>query len=182
MSSSFLKSSLLAVVCATSLGLGACAWQPPVTNEAYWQRVEENSALWMTGPKAQQELEQNIATCVREIDELVELDALRETTPPDTHSEYLRSLDDSGDLDYYDTPTRLGKHMVSHTDFHDFESCMRSKGWERVKYVRYQTALKAKNTYKDTRDIRKYGVSGDAVKAQQAKEAAQMKADYQVNN
>lgn len=144
--------------------LGACAWEQPV-GQAYWQRVEDSSALWMTGPKAQQDLDQTIAGCVREVDELVELDALRETTPPDTHSEYHRALDSSGDLDYYDTPTRLGKHMVSHTDFHDFESCMRSKGWERVKFVRYQTSLKSQNTYQATQDIRKWGVSGDAAAA-----------------
>lgn len=149
--------SVLSVVLLT----GACAMSVPV-GQAYWQRVEDNSALWMTGPKAQQELDQNIASCVREVDELVRLDAMRETTPPDTHSEYHRALDASGDLSFYDTPTRLGDHMVSHTDFHDFESCMRSKGWERVRYVRYQTALKGRQTYTATQEIRKYGTSGDA--------------------
>lgn len=147
----------------TVLLVSACAPYRPVA-QAYWQRVEDRSALWMTGPKAQQELDQNIASCVREVDELVRIDALRETTPPDTHSEYHRALESSGDLDYYDTPTRMGDHMVSHTDFHDFESCMRHKGWERVRYVRYQTELKAQNTYTATQEIRKYGVSGDQAK------------------
>lgn len=162
---------LLALTGACVL-MSACAMQQPVA-AAYWQRVEDTSALWMTGPKAQQELDENIASCVREVDEMVQLDALRETTPPDTHSEYHGALDASGDLAYYDTPTRLGDHMVSHTDYHDFESCMRSKGWERVRYVRYQTALKGQNIYQDTQDIRKYGVSGDAVKV---KKQEQMKA------
>lgn len=158
------------------LTLAACAVQQPVT-QAYWQRVEDRSALWMTGPKAQQELDQNIASCVREVDELKHIDALRETMPPDTHSEYHRALDASGDLAYYDTPTRLGNHMVSHTDFHDFESCMRSKGWERVRFVRYQTALKAQETYKSTQEIRKYGVSGDAVTALKREQSQQRQLD-----
>lgn len=140
--------------------LGACV-SPPV-GQAYWQRVEDNSALYMTGPKAQQALDENIASCVREVDELVELDALRETMPPDTHSEYHRALKASGVLDYYDTPMRYGEQMVSHGDFHDYESCMRSKGWERVQFVRYQVASQAGKTYRQTQQMRKWGVSGAA--------------------
>lgn len=159
------------------LALSACAWTEPV-GQAYWQRVEDNSALWMTGPKAQQELDQNIASCVREVDELVEIGALRETMPPDTHSEYHRALKASGDLDYYDTPTRYGDHLVSHTDFHDFESCMRVKGWERVRFVRYQTALKSKQTYQATQEIRTWGVSGEVAQQKQADKVAVIKEDF----
>lgn len=166
---------------ASLLALSACTWNAPV-GQAYWQRVEENSALWMTGPKAQQELDQNIAGCVREVDELVEIGALRETTPPDTHSEYHRALDASGDLAYYDTPTRYGDHMVSHTDFHDFDSCMRSRGWERVKFVRYQTALKSKNTYQATQEIRNWGISGEVAQQKQAEKVAVIKEDFSTLN
>lgn len=142
------------------LTLTACM-QGPI-GQAYWQRVEDDSALWMTGPKAQQQLEQDISQCVHEVDELVRLDALRETNPPSTHSEYRRALDASGDLTYWDSPTRMGEHMVSHSDYHDFESCMRFKGWERVNYVRYQTAAQSQHVYQSTQEIRKYGVSGHA--------------------
>lgn len=159
------------------LAVSACAWQPPV-GQAYWQRVEDKSALWMTGPKAQQELDQNIASCVREVDELVEIGALRETMPPDTHSEYHRSLEASGDLDYYDTPTRYGDHMVSHTNFHDFESCMRDKGWERVRFVRYSTAKQAKTTYQHTQQIRTWGISGEAAVEKQQQSTAAIKENY----
>lgn len=138
------------------MALSACVYQPPV-GQAYWQRIEDSSALYMTGPKAQQTLDENIATCVREVDELVELDALKKKMPPDTHSEYHRALDASGDLAYYDTPTRLGNKKVSDKDFQDFEGCMRTAGWERVRYVRYQTALQARTTDKMTQDIRKAG-------------------------
>ena len=166
---------------AALLAVSSCAWQGPV-GQAYWQRVEDRSALWMTGPKAQQELDQNIAGCVREVDELVELGAMRETMPPDTHSEYHRALNASGDLDYYDTPTRYGDHKISHTDFHDFESCMRTKGWERVKFVRYNTALKAKNTYKATQEIRTWGISGDAAVLKQEEKTAAIKENFSTLN
>jgi len=138
------------------LALSACAMMPPL-GQAYWQRVEDESALYMTGPKAQQTLDENIATCVREVDELVELGALREKMPPDTNSEYHRALDASGDLAYLDTPTRYGDKKVSHSDFQDFEGCMRSKGWERVRFVRYQVAQQAKSVYKESENIRQYG-------------------------
>jgi hypothetical protein len=159
----------LVVVGVALVALAGCG-AANLADRAYWQRVEDSSALWMTGPKAQQELEQNIASCVREIDEMVNLGALRETTPPDTHSEYRKPLDASGDLAHFDTPTRLGSHKVSHTDYHDFEGCMRFKGWERVQYVRYQTSTKAAQTYQDTKDIRQWGVYGEM--ARQKREAA----------
>lgn len=149
---------------AVSVLMTACMPVRP-SGEAYWQRVEHDSALYMTGPKAQQDLDQSIARCVREIDELVRLEALRETLPPDTHSEYRRGLRASGDLDYFDTPTRLGRKRVAHTDFHDFESCMRHKGWERVRFVRYQTQQSAQKTYRATQQVRKYGVSGAQAEA-----------------
>lgn len=146
-------------VLAGTLLTTACTPKPQNLADAYWQRIESHSALYLTGPKAQQQLEQNIAGCVRVIDELVELDALRETTPPDTHSAYHKALNKSGDLDYFETPARYKDMRVAHTDFHDFESCMRHEGWERVRYVRYQQSDKAKHTYKVTQSIRKYGTA-----------------------
>lgn len=173
--------SLVLVSGAVAVALSACA---PVmqTPKAYWQRVEDGSALWMTGPKAQQALEQNIAGCVREVDELVELGALRETTPPDTHGEYHRSLNASGDLAYFDTPTRHRSQRVAHTEFYDFESCMRSKGWERVKFVRYETARQGQQVYQDTQDIRVWGVKGDAAKVKKAEKYAKTTDDFKSLN
>jgi hypothetical protein len=147
------------------LAMTACSSSP--MGQAYWQRVEDNSALYMTGPKGQQELEENIALCVHVIDEMVELDALRGTMPPDTHSDYHRALNASGDLAYYDTPTRLGDKKVAHSDFHDFESCMRSKGWERVRYVRYQTDQQSHHIYRETKQYRETGLTGAAAIAKE---------------
>ncbi|MBI1214807.1 MAG: hypothetical protein GC185_03190 [Alphaproteobacteria bacterium] len=174
------KLKMITAVCGL-LALAGCTWNQP-TKQAYWEKVQDKDALWMTGPKAQQQLDEDIATCVREVDELVELDALRETTPPDTHSEYHRALKASGDLDYYDTPTRYGEHMVSHSDFHDFDSCMRHSGWERVKFVRYQTARQAQSTYKDTQSIRMWGVAGDAAVAKQQEKVDAIKGNYNTLN
>ncbi len=145
------------------LAMTACHGTMPTKN-AYWQRVDVSSALYLTGPKAEQQLDQDIAGCVREIDELVKLEALRETVPPDTNHAYHSALNASGDLSHWETPTRAGKNKVDHSDYYDFESCMRNDGWERVTYVRYQSARKAVYTHQATQEIRKYGVSGSAAK------------------
>lgn len=174
------KIKLLIAACSV-MAVSGCVWNPP-TKQAYWQRVEDNSALWMTGPKAQQTLDENIASCVRQVDELVELGALRETTPPDTHSEYHRALKASGDLDYYDTPTRYGQHWVSHKDFHDFDSCMRSAGWERVKFVRYQVAKQAEQTNNDTQSIRQWGVPAQEGAEKQKEKTNAIKSSYATLN
>jgi hypothetical protein len=169
---------------AGALALSACSFTP-VTGQAYWQRVEDDSALYMTGPKAQQTLDENIAGCVREVDELVTLNALRKKMPPDTHSEYHRALDASGDLAYYDTPTRYGTKHVAHKDFQDFESCMRSKGWERVRFTRYQTKLRAENTYEETQQIRGWGgVPGGNMSGvrKQQEQVQQERGDFEDNN
>lgn len=138
--------------------LAGCSLSSYPKGQAYWQRVDQdNSGLYLTGPKAQQRLEENIVACVREIDELVELDAVRKATPPDTHSDYHKALNASGDLKYYDTPTRYGEKKVAHSDYHDFEGCMRSKGWERVNVVRYGTDVHAKKTYQKVKNYRETG-------------------------
>lgn len=155
-------------------------WPQPHSSgaQAYWQRVEEGSALYMVGPKAQQQLEENIAGCAREIDELVELNALRKAAPPEAHSDYQHALNASGDLGSFDNPTHLGSKKIAHTDYQDFEGCMRSKGWERVKYVRYQVASKANDTYAETRQYRDTGLSGGAAAAWEQQQTAKAHSAY----
>lgn len=176
-----MKKTKMMIAALGLLAVSGCVWNAP-TKQAYWQRVEDNSALWMTGPKAQQVLDEHIASCVRQVDEMVELGALRETMPPDTHSEYHRALKASGDLDYYDTPTRYGEMRVAHHDFHDFDSCMRYMGWERVNFVRYQVAKQANETNNDLQSIRQWGVPA-AQGAEKMKEKVDaVKSDYQTLN
>jgi len=140
----------------TVFALTGCLREPTLA-QVYWQRVDGESGLYMKGPKAQQILDENISHCVVEIEELVKLEAIRGTTPPDTHNEYHEALKKSGDLDYYDTPRRLGDMTVAHTDYYDFESCMRSKGWERVKYLQYDVELDSRQNYKKTQYYRETG-------------------------
>lgn len=149
----------LSLSCAV---LAACQYSTLPVADAYWQRIDTDSALYLTGPKAQQTLDQNIATCTAEVEELVRLRALRETTPPNTHAPYHHALQESGDLAAFDTPEHYSDLHVDHSEYYNFESCMRSKGWERVRAVRYQYDLDGRQNYQDTQDLRRYGATGRA--------------------
>ncbi len=164
----FIKFSMVSVF---SAGLLTACQYPANHSTAYWQRIDTHSALYLTGPKAQQQLEQDTATCVREVDELVRLRALRETTPPNTHHEYHEALKESGDLAAFDTPEYKGDIHVDHSDYYDFESCMRSKGWERIRALRYAPGARAHQNYQDTQDLRKYGTTGRAADLKRQQEA-----------
>ncbi len=164
------------------LVLSACQQPMQPTKEAYWQRIETNSALYLTGPKAQQMLDQDIAGCTNEIKELVELQAIRKTTPPATHYAYHSALEKSGDLAEWETPSHVGDLRVDHTEYHDFESCMRMRGWERVQNIRYQTSHKAKLTRDETQDIRKYGYSGSKLEEDLRKERDERAGKNQMND
>ena len=174
--SKFLSTILLS---GLALSLVACTPKPQPTQDAYWQRIETHSALYLTGVKAQQQLDENISACVREVDELIRLKAIRETTPPDTHYEYHDALRESGDLAAFETPEHHKNLHVDHSEYYDFESCMRNQGWERVRAVRYQAAKQSRENYKDTQDIREYGVMGYAADLKRdAKRTATQSSDF----
>jgi hypothetical protein len=155
-----------------SLGAIACS-----TNKDfhYWQKIDPTSAIYLTGPKAQQMLEQDISKCVHEIIELDKLAAVREgggkasffkkNISQKAHAEALSNLP------AYDIPEYIRDLRVEHKDFHDFDGCMRHNGWERVKYVDPKQELRAKSVYNSTgeynehRDVRAATPVGDADKS-----------------
>jgi hypothetical protein len=140
-----------------SLAVIACS-----TNKDYhyWQKIDPTTAIYLTGPKAQQMLEQDISKCVHEIIELDKLAAVRENggqagffkknISQKAHAEALSNLP------AYDIPEYIRDLRVEHKDFHDFEGCMRHNGWERVKYVDPQKELRAKGVYNITGEYNTY--------------------------
>lgn len=117
----------------------------------YWQKTDADTALYLTGPKAQQILEENIAECVHLIIELTKIENVRDGVPP--YADPLHGVDqpditaDMGGLPRWETPERIRELRVNHSDFHDFDGCMREKGWERVKYVFPDQEEKSKRVY-----------------------------------
>jgi hypothetical protein len=132
------------------LTLAACARH----EYHYWQKTDPNTALYLTGVKAQQMLEQDIAFCVHQIIELSKLADVRGQVPapfqPTGSYDQKQAHDDMNRLPYWDVPEYIRDLRVDHTDFHDFDGCMAYKGWQRVKYVAPDAERRAKHVYDDT--------------------------------
>jgi len=147
-----IKISRICFQTAAILSLAACASgiseQEIIENGQYWQRVHTAEAVYMRGPKAQQLLNRDIARCVTELRELERLGTLRATIPTNPNGRVLNP--DEMALENEDTPERDQYLFAEHADFTDFETCMLSKGWERVKYVPYDVAYDASRTYIDS--------------------------------
>lgn len=138
----------LILVSACTLAVAACSSDPKLENAQYWQRSSATSALYLEGPKAQQGLHENIASCTHEINELVRLGAIRRAIPADTvNGQVPDPSTPSGRMAGWESPQRDGYLYAQHSDYHDFETCMGSKGWERVEYLPYTTADRARKDY-----------------------------------
>lgn len=122
------------------------------TKSHFWQRVDASSALYLQGPKAQQILSRDLSRCVTEIRELERLGAIRIATPGDTTQDG-KVPDPStpeGELAQWETPERDGMLKAEHLDYHDFRTCMMSRGWERVEHVPYEVADRAREIYAES--------------------------------
>lgn len=136
----------------------ACTPYPTLRDAQYWQRESASSALYMQGPKAQQMLHQDIARCTGEIQELYRLGAIRDAVPgdpyygtvPDPDRNVGERTKASFEMAQWETPERDGYLYAEHLDYHDFEGCMHTKGWERVEHVPYEVADRSRSTYRRT--------------------------------
>ncbi len=142
--------AIAALVLATS-----CAPIPPEGylgyKEDFWQRKDLTSALYLRGEEAQQRLNKDIAECAYAIRELQNDAPVRERipannvggVPPDPQTA-------EGRLAQWDTPEREGDLRYEHRDYHDFETCMLSKGWARQQFVPPEVAEEARDVYYET--------------------------------
>lgn len=117
-----------------------------VDNGQYWQRSSVSDAAYMQGPKAQQMLNRDIAECVSELKELEMLGEIREAIPANAHNNRVLSSDEQA-LATWDEPERVKYLLAEHGNYHDFETCMVSHGWERVKHVPFDVAHNARKNY-----------------------------------
>lgn len=130
-----------------ALALTACSSGPRanVKSGQYWQRVSASEAAWQQGPKVQQMLNRDIGRCVTELRELESIGAVKHAIPTDAHGRVLNP--DELALYDWDTPERDGHLLAEHSNYHDFETCMLDKGWERVKYVPFDVARRAEENF-----------------------------------
>jgi hypothetical protein len=162
------KNTLLLASCVSVTFLSACGHShrklPDMEDAKFWQRNSASSALYLRGPKAQQMLHQDISRCVREIRELENLGEIRRAVPTNYNSgnQIEPRTAAQKELDRYDTPERDGYLYSEHLEYHDFETCMYAKGWERVDYLPADEADEARQSYLDRiRGKKKRSGSGD---------------------
>jgi hypothetical protein len=128
-------------------------------NGRYWQRVDTTDSVYQRGPKAQQMLFDDMSRCTAELNELERLSSLRNAVPANTWDKDGKKINPNspeGRMANWDSPERRGYLLAEHTDYHDFEGCMTFKGWERVKYMNYETADRARDTYLDAIGYQRY--------------------------
>jgi hypothetical protein len=111
---------------------------------AYWQRSDIESALYMRGPKAQHQLHKDIASCVTSVKELTRLGTIRKASPPGGIEMNV------GLAENWQSPQGDGPLYAEYRDYHDFESCMAYKGWDRAAYVKPHVMERAKTNYNTT--------------------------------
>lgn len=107
----------------------------------YWQRSDIREAAYMDPVKAQDLLHRHISQCVSTVKEQESMAALRGAMPPEKPGD--------GNLARWDTPERDGYLRAEHYPYHDFESCMIHKGWERAAYLPQDVANNSRAAYLD---------------------------------
>jgi hypothetical protein len=158
--------------------LAGCAQQekrPDLDRADYWQRAQTSSALHLQGPKAQQQLHIDIATCTNEIREVRRLERVRAAIPADQVG--------AGTLDAWETPERDGYLRTEHHQYHDFETCMQYKGWQRTAYLPHDEVNKANRDYVRQQQKRKTGAERDRENVTSVHVKSQDRAPYEnLNN
>lgn len=151
---------MLLVTAALSITLSACETAGSARdlnkvemqiakNGQYWQRSDATSAVWQTGPKAQQLLNRDIAACVTTLGELERLGQIKSAFPAEKKDTVTTADAAQKELMGNDTPERDGNLLMEPTQYNDFEACMRTKGWERVLYVPHDVAQRGAEGYMD---------------------------------
>lgn len=158
---------ILAATTALALTLTACSGgrlydtaavkRELIAKGEFWQRRDATSAIWMQGAKAQQSLNRDLSRCVTELNELVALGQIKSVMPAEPKDLQNAANPAHANLMRWDTPERDGALLVEGAPYLDFETCMASKGWQRVVHVPYNTAERGATGYMNThRDLKKY--------------------------
>ncbi len=145
----------LTIALFATLAIAGCESAPKnPQNFQYWQRTSVSSAIYMQGPKAQQSLHRDIARCVSEVRELEHLNKTKNALITDPKTGRLTDPDKKK-LAGYDTPEYNSYLLSEHSNYHDFDSCMIYKGWQRTQNVSYEISERARDGYLDS--LKSYG-------------------------
>lgn len=154
---------LILLLLLTTTACGTAIPKKDMNKAQYWQRSSIADAAYQQGPKAQEMLNRDIAHCVSTLKELERIGTIRNAIPADSMG---RVLDrDEEQYMAFETPDRFGGLNLEAADYHDFEGCMLSKGWERTMFVPYTNASRSREVYlksigqyeEDAKRGRRYG-------------------------
>ena len=154
----------------------ACSPVKKIDEAQYWQRTSASEAAYLQGPKVQQMLNLDISRCVTELRELERIGVIENAIPVD-RSGSLRDPD-AEDIRRLGTVERYGYLRAEDRPYHDFETCMHAKGWQRIKYVPYDRVDRAQNDYLSTLGER----ARKKVTSEASKTTANNRNDYDLNN
>ena len=128
--------------------LTACSTDRLDKSSNYWQRTDTQSALYLTGPKAQHQLHKDIAACVNNLQELQRLGSLRDAIPPDSSKNQVPDYNPTNSIvSTNDSPDRDGPLYAEYYDYTDFEGCMRDKGWQRAVALTPDQRIKSQDNW-----------------------------------
>lgn len=139
---SFVFAACIALVVCAACTPTAAIWR----KADYWQRSNIRDSVQLDSVKAQTWLNRDIAQCVTAVKDQERLAALREAMPADGSS-YADPA--QARLAVWDTPERDGYLRAEHMPFHDFESCMVYRGWERIDTVTPKLAAQSRAAWMD---------------------------------
>ncbi len=177
------KTLILSGLAASTVLMSACTYKQTKA-PYYWQRASASSALYLQGPKAQQMLHQDIANCTAKLKELGRMGEIRRAIPTNYNSgnELGERTQSQKNLDEWDTPSRDGYLLNEHLEFHDFETCMISKGWERAEYLPFDDAARARADYENQYKKRKRNITSKEEYVRSVPPPATKPAAYQNTN
>lgn len=137
------------LICAALLlAVTACSTDRLESTKNYWQRRDTQSALYLTGPKAQATLHKDIAECVNNLQELQRLGVLRDAVPPDSaRNQVPDQIPTNAKMATNDSPQRDGPLYAEYYNYQDFEGCMKNMGWERTTVVTPEARTDAKDNW-----------------------------------
>jgi hypothetical protein len=141
---------LLGAALISITGCDSVLKRSDLVNAQYWQRSNASSAIYLEGPKLQQMLQRDVAQCVTDVRELERLGAVHAAIPGEVEQPNLIVPDPNqpkGALELAETPRRDHYLYDEYYNYHDFETCMISKGWERTQYLPYDRANSARDQY-----------------------------------
>lgn len=133
-------------------GVAACSGNSTrhelIREAAFWQRANSSQAALMDGAKAQQMLERDIARCTTELYELEYLGTIDEAMTPEK-TRYRDPADDNRKISRWNVPDK-DDFIRDQDGYYTFQTCMRSKGWQRVEHHPYDKSFEARQDYLDT--------------------------------